>query len=385
VFKLNTPSETKLSELIISQVNIAGPEWDELTEAQKNDWHYACGTGPFILTDFVPDNHFTFVKNENYYDYDERYPENKLPYLDGLVLQKFSDSTSLISSFISGNLDFTGSNAGLSASEKKQLENDTEGVRTVYFPYSAPGIGLKVNHEPFSDVKVRIAMQKAINMEEVTKSYYGYDEVQPVGLWSQLIPGFSAVDEWDDELKGEYGYDPEAAKKLLAEAGYADGFKFTVAIDPMGEIDVYQLAKGYLAEVGIEMEIEVLSDMMQGREVQGNPDDARGFNFGAGSSIDPGFAFQTFATTGFAYNTFHGDTHMDDLLVAARDAMTLTEQQEAAREVDLYYAKQHWIIVLSGLTRQPEFVSERVGGLNNGEMLEASHFYKTITARVWAQ
>ncbi len=77
-----TPSEVSLSEFIIAQVNITGPEWDTLTDDQKLDWHYACGTGPYILTEYVADNHYTFAKNENYYDYDERYPENKLPYLD---------------------------------------------------------------------------------------------------------------------------------------------------------------------------------------------------------------------------------------------------------------------------------------------------------------
>ena len=49
-----------------------------------NDWHHAIGTGPFILTDFVDGTAATLVKNPNYWGYDERYPQNQLPYVSGL-------------------------------------------------------------------------------------------------------------------------------------------------------------------------------------------------------------------------------------------------------------------------------------------------------------
>ena len=47
-----------------------------------DDWHHAIGTGPFILKDFVSGISATLVKNPNYWGYDERYPQNKLPYID---------------------------------------------------------------------------------------------------------------------------------------------------------------------------------------------------------------------------------------------------------------------------------------------------------------
>ena len=385
VFHMNTASETRLSEFIIAQINITGPEWDTLSDSQKSDWRYACGTGPFILTDYAPDNHFTFVRNGNYYAYDERYPDNRLPYLDGIVLQKFSDSTSIISNFISGSLDYIPTSAGLSDSERLQIRNNVNGVAVQSFAFSAPAITLKVNNAPFNDINVRIAMQKAINLEEVNSAYYGNSEFSFAGLWASALTNLSAVNQWDAQLRSEYTYDPDAARQLLADAGYADGFEFTIALDPMADVDVFQLAKGYLAEVGITMNIEILPDMMAGREVQGNPDDPRVFNFDLGASNDPGFAFQSFATVGFAYSIYHGDTALDGMLAAARDAMTLSEQETAAKAVDLYFMRQHWLIAISGLTSREAFVSPRLGGLENGEQFGASHFFKTIAARVWVQ
>jgi peptide/nickel transport system substrate-binding protein len=382
-FKLTTASETKLSEMMISEINILGPEWDELTDEQKSDWHYACGTGPYILTDYVPDNHFTFVKNENYYAYDERYPENKLPYLDEIILQKYGDSTSVISSFISGNLDYIVSTAGLTQSERQQIKSSVTDCDVHTFTAAAPAFGLKVNQKPFNDINVRIALQKAINLEEINSAYFGLDTLTLPGLWSPQLPGFTSVANWDNELKSEYSYDPEGAKKLLAAAGYPDGFEFTVGIDAMAKVEVFQLAKTYLAEVGITMNIETLSDMMEGRELQGNKDDPRVFNFDMGASVDPGFAFQSFATTGFAYSIYAGDTHMDDLLIATRDAMTIDEQDVAAREAEEYFVRQHWYIVMSGLVEDEAFASAKLGGLQNGELMSAYHFFKAMSSRIW--
>ena len=385
VFHMSSASETKLSEFIIAQVNITGPEWDTLTDEQKLDWHYACGTGPYILTDYVADNHYTFTKNENYYDYDERYPDNKLPYLDTVTLQKYGDNTAVLADFLAGNLDYISQVANLSDSEVAQLEANAD-YQTYQYPYQADGIGLKLCQEPFSDVRVRIAMQKAINLEEVATAYYGYDSVILPGLWDSTLAGWSAVDDWDDELLDEYTYDPEGAKALLAEAGYPDGFEFTVAIDTSATQDLFELAKGYFAAVGITMNIEILTDMSEGREVQSGDNattDPRQFNMNLGSASDAGFAFQTYATTGFAYCFYGYDTYFDELLLATRDAESPSEQAAAAHDADAYFSAQHMIIALSGVSTTDEYFSARIGGCENGELMSAYHFFKTELARLW--
>ncbi len=382
VFHMGSDNEIKLSEFIIAQVNITGPEWDTLTDAQKLDWHYACGTGPYILTDYVADNHFTLTKNENYYDYDERYPENKLPYLDTITLQKYGDTTSILSDFFAGKLDYVSQVASLSDSEATQLKNNAA-VQSYVYPYTAAGLGLKLNTAPFNDERVRIALQKAINLEEIATAYYGYDSFSYPGLWDMSQTGWSSVPDWDAALLDEYSYDPEAAKALLAEAGYPDGFSFTVAIDPLASVEVFELAKGYFAAIGVTMEIEKLADMSEGRNVQGNPDDPRMFNMDLASGTDIGFAFQTYATTGFAYCFYADDAEFDALLAAARDAATPAEQMEAAHAADLYFCDQHIIIALTGPTNIEEFYSSRIHGMENGELLSAYHFFKTIPARLW--
>ena len=242
---------------------------------------------------------------------------------------------------------------------------------------------MKCNQEPFSDIRVRIALQKAINLEEVSTEYYHQDELVLPSLWDSTLAGWSALEDWDDELLDEYTYDPEAAKALLAEAGYPNGFEFTVAIDPSGDADLYELAKGYFAAIGVTMNIEVLADMAAGREVQGDSEDTRQFSIGMGGATDAGFAYQTYASDGFAYCFFNYDTDFDAMLKAVRDASSPSEQAAAAKVSDLYFSQQHTIIAVSGASFNTEFYSSRVGGNHNGELLSGSHFTKAILPRLW--
>jgi len=83
VFTFNTPNVEFILESMeaVGEDPLAAPEavtqWGNL-----NDWHHAIGTGPFILQDYVSGSSVTLVKNTNYWGYDERYPQNRLPYVD---------------------------------------------------------------------------------------------------------------------------------------------------------------------------------------------------------------------------------------------------------------------------------------------------------------
>ncbi len=101
-------------------------------------------------------------------------------------------------------------------------------------------------------------------------------------------------------------------------------------------------------------------------------------------STDAGFAFQTYVSTGFAYHTFDSDTTMDQLLTDTRDALTLEEQAENAKKADRKFSQLHWSLQVSGMTNTHEFLSSRIGGLDNGELISAYYLNNTIVSRLWA-
>ncbi len=386
VFHLKATTESQLGTFMQTMINITGTEWEDLSQEQQNDWHYACGTGPYILTDYSAGSFYKFKKNENYYDYDERYPENKLPYLDEVTLTSVGDSAALMSSFIAGDLYYISFDSSLSDDQGAEIVSSLNGnLQVLTFNSNASAINFKVNNSPFDDIRVRKALQLAINLDEVNSSYYGYtSDVTIPTLFIKAREDWISLPDWDDELRSEYSYDPEKAKELLAEAGYPDGFEFTVVTDANADPDIYQLAQSYYAAIGVTMKIENVTDMQEIHSIQADSSDTRAFSTHLADFESTDAALFNYATTGFAFATFHDDSNMDDLLMKASAATTSSEQAEAAKKADLYFMQQHWVIAISGTTQKHEYLSAKIGGLSNGERISYSHFTKPFLARIWA-
>ncbi len=112
---------------------------------------------------------------------------------------------------------------------------------------------------PYTDVRVREAINLAIDKETIKNTLFrGRVTISPqIGFYSNL-PGWDP--RWLEEYEEHYGYDPERARELLAEAGYPDGFKVKgILMNVFGfpeSADFMQAVDVYLRDVGIEMDLE---------------------------------------------------------------------------------------------------------------------------------
>lgn len=383
IFHFNTNSEPAINDFMIAGVNIGGVEWDTLTPEQQTDWHYACGTGPFIVSDYVADSYMTFTKNPNYYMVDGS--GNQLPYLDSVTLAVIPDTANRVSQFIAGGLDMLGwGNDVIGNSEKQQLRDAMS--NSTYYEYSYVtnpcGIFLKQCHPALADRNVRIAIQKAINMEEVTTAYYGLNasELQLFGIWSQSTE-WSSVDEWDDELLDEYSYDPEASRQLLADAGYPDGFEFNVTLFAMMDVDLYTLVSEYLAQVGITMTINTVSVPPEMQAIGLDTSDPRCIP-GTVCLYNIAGGIENYASYGNNNNGAINDPELDALIGTMQAATTLEEQAEAARAEDLYVARQHYTVQCGPCERVNSYISGRIGGYS-GERLWKNWNVTTVLTNIW--
>src|SRR3989475_3393090 len=112
---------------------------------------------------------------------------------------------------------------------------------------------------PWTDIKVRQAMNKAINREELLKVLYkGRATYTYVTGYYPDLPGWDPTRE--KRFPEMYGYDPKAAKRLLAEAGFPNGFKAKGWLFPFAGapelISLMESVQVQLREVGIEIELE---------------------------------------------------------------------------------------------------------------------------------
>ena len=117
---------------------------------------------------------------------------------------------------------------------------------------------------PFDDIRVCRAMQMAVDLETINDSYFqGYGSTTPMGMTS--VPGFFIpFEEWPQEVRNAYTYDPEGAEALLDDAGYprgADGVRFEFSLlrrSAQSDLSYDQLVAAYWREIGVEMEIEIV-------------------------------------------------------------------------------------------------------------------------------
>ena len=255
-----------------------------------------------------------------------------------------------------------------------------------YYEYSYVtnpcGIFLKQCHPALADKNVRIAIQKAINMEEVTTAYYGLDasELQLFGIWSQSTD-WTSVDQWDDALLEEYSYDPEASRQLLAEAGYPDGFEFNVTLFAMMDVDLYTLVSEYLAQVGITMTINTVSVPPEMQAIGMDTTDPRCIP-GTVCLYNISGGIENYASFGNNNNGAINDPELDALIETMQAATTLEEQAAAARAEDLYVAQQHYTVQCGPCERVNSYISGRIGGYS-GERLWKNWNVTTVLTNIW--
>ena len=256
VFKWKTSNQELILDAlqeVVTTLCIENPEavkkWGDV-----RDWNHAIGTGPFILKDFDAGSGASLVKNPNYWGHDERYPQNKLPYIDSLKLRIIPDQATSLAEMRTGRIDVVDQISPVLAQEMRKTNPE---ILQLTLSQTATTIDPRNDVAPFNDIRVRKAMQIAIDLQGLAKNYYnGTVDPYPSTLTSRHMKGWGfPYEEWPQDLKDEYAYNPALAKKLLAEAGYPNGFKTNIVADTAGDMQLLELVKSYFARVGIDMEI----------------------------------------------------------------------------------------------------------------------------------
>ena len=229
--KLTEPSLSALEAIIGDPLFwILPPEVIE-QYGDYTDWQNTVGTGPIMLTDYVEGVSKTYTKNPDYWGYDPKYSENRLPYIDELRALHMSEEATRISALRSGKIDMIRLAGGeiKSIDVVQSLQRTDPGITIWPFFQRADAFSLNIRNAPFDDIRVRHALQMALDLETINDAYYGgFAQWQPpryIGAKGYYIEW----DEWPSELKQYYTYDPEGAERLLDEAGYprgADGVRF---------------------------------------------------------------------------------------------------------------------------------------------------------------
>ena len=106
VFQFNTPNIEFILESMEAFGDFPFVAQESVTQwGNINQWNHVIGTGPFVVQDYVSASSVTFVKNTNYWGYDERYPQNQLPYIDTVKILIIPDQSTALSALRVGKID----------------------------------------------------------------------------------------------------------------------------------------------------------------------------------------------------------------------------------------------------------------------------------------
>lgn len=276
------------------------------------------GTGPYkYVSRSVQEN----IVMESFSDYWGGKPD-----IDNVTFKVCADMDSVVTNLNSGSIDMM---AHLTTTQASQLSDDFEVVEGTM--NLVQGLYLNNSFEPFSNEKVRQALCYAIDRDEIINMVA---DGKGVKVGSSMFPNFKKY--FMPELADAYTYDVEKAKSLLAEAGYPDGFTFTITVPSNypQHVDAAQIISEQLKEIGVTAEINQvewntwLSDTYGNRNFEATLVGVDASYFAASAMLS--------RFTSDARNNFvnYSNPDYDAAYAAARSAATEEEQTEGYKKCE---------------------------------------------------
>jgi ABC-type transport system substrate-binding protein len=214
----------------------------EVVEAEGADFgHKPVGTGAFKVADWTVGQSITLERNKDYY-------KEGIPHLDKILFQIGQEPVVNLLRLQKGEIDIPGN--GIPPAKFTEVMNDPKWKDFVIVAdqLQTGYVTMNVNIKPFDNVKVRQAVNMAINKDRIVQVINN----RAVPANQPLPPAMSG---YDKSFKG-YAYDVEGAKAKLKEAGLADGFEtdlYVANTDPQPRIA--QAIQQDLAAIGIKANI----------------------------------------------------------------------------------------------------------------------------------
>ena len=230
----------------------------EVADAGANNWKNVNGTGPYVLADFVQGNSNVYAKNPDYWGRETiGGQEYKLPFVDRITYRTIKDEATFITALRTGKLDMLEAIRWQNVDSLKKSAPQLKWNR--WLNQSGTFMAMRVDVDgPFKDIRVRRALNYAVNKQEIVQAYYnGNAELFAYPQHPDYIGYFEPLEKQPASVQELFKYDPAKAKKLLAEAGYPKGFttKVQVCSCSPDHMDLLPLVAGYLEQVGVKLEL----------------------------------------------------------------------------------------------------------------------------------
>lgn len=239
-----------------SEANNAAAPQDFARNEETYSARNANGTGPYVLKSREVDVRTAFAENPDWWGKADK-PGNVTEIVYTPIKQNATRTAALLSGEIDFVLDPPVQDLARIAQQAKVVEGNE--YRTIYLGLDQKSPELKYSSlkgsNPFADVRVREALYRAIDIETIKKAVMRGSSA-PTG--TMIAP---QVHGWTEALAKRVPYDPDKARELLKDAGYADGFDFTLDCPNNRYINdeaICQAIVGMWARIGVKASLNAM-------------------------------------------------------------------------------------------------------------------------------
>lgn len=364
--RINTSAPDPLMPLHLSQVRIVNEAFTEET-GDSGMTSQAMGTGPYRAISYSNEDNLVLERFEEYW--------GDAPSFDRVQLVNIPNGSTRIAALLSGEIDVA---EKILPQDFPRLERDENvyitqvaGNRVIYLTmnYSCtegcPGSNLEGGANPFADPLVRRAVYHAIDTDTIIERIMG-------GAAAPATQFIAPATTYYDEDIERYAYDPEEALRLLAEAGYPDGF--SVRLDApndryLNDALVAQAVGGLLGNIGIQVEVNAIPKAVFFPQI----DDGDFLMYIAGwSSSDVISTYNAQIHTkddevgyGFANRNGYSNPELDDLV------QQVNVEFDEARRIDLIHQINEQALD-EDIVWIPLHVENVIAGVREGVVFEAN-------------
>ncbi len=320
---------------------------------------FPTGTGPFVYEKREGLN-ITLKRNPDY--------RGKKPSLERVIIRAIPESGARFAALMQGEIDV---DFFVNPDNVKDIKNNPKFDLVLPNQPHTWYIALNMKHTPTQHLKVRQALQHAVDMPTIVKSIYPGDSA--MSLNGPLPVGNPA---FNPQMKSPYPYDPEKAKALLKEAGYASGLEIKMAYPTSGisfraATQMMEMIQGYLMKVGVKLTLEPVEYRAFLQLIRpGMTEKHSGILIGWQSiCADPYMLEQLFGTQFQPPNGnnqgWYSNPEVDRLLAQAR------KEPNEKKSLELYRATEQMIVkdapaIFGAKDKFARAVSKRVQGLTMG-------------------
>lgn len=225
--------------------------------AGNAQWENQVGTGPWMFEGYLPGTEMSFVRNPDYWrttTIDGQ--EYQLPFIDRVVLPIIPDQGTQIAALRSGGLDYYNL---VPRAHWQTLDREHPDLKSVAFATGrAEAFQPRLDEAPGNNLMVRRALNIGTDRQQF-RQFVDAEEM-PEHFFPIVPdhPAYVPLDKLPKDVQELYTYDPDKAKRLLAEAGYPNGFEYTVHIsDNDASQDYMSLLADQWAKIGVNLKLEI--------------------------------------------------------------------------------------------------------------------------------